>query len=104
MLDESRKFSVPRGSPSPCVHSGQVPILPLHLALPGKVMVEERGSKRTSGSSRGKVGTEQAVMTVLRRSVALFLPNHLFASIISLPAPRLCHALKNKTENRPNYY
>lgn len=104
MLDESRKFSVPRGSPSPCVHSGQVPILPLHLALPRKGDGGGTGFETHLGFLAGKVGSKQAVMTVLRRPLALFLPNHLFASIISLPAPRLCHALKNKTENRPNYY
>lgn len=74
MLDESRKFSVPRGSPSPCVHSGQVPILPLHLALPRKGDGGGTGFETHLGFLAGKVGTEQAVMTVLRRPLALSFP------------------------------
>ena len=69
---------------------------------PRKVVVEERGLKCTFGFSWEKLAREQAVMTVLQRSLALFLPNFFFAPIISLFAPCLYHTVKNKIENRPN--
>lgn len=74
----------------------------LHFVLPQKGDGGGTGFEMHLGFLMGEVGQEKAIMTVLCRSLALFLPNCLFASIISLSAPCLYRIMKNKIGNRPN--